>query len=79
MMTCLCMFGEGKPMFSKATAAKMQKRESNVIAFSQALRTRVAIRCEDATLAAICSHCGGMLAKGESEDECSSARISRTS
>jgi hypothetical protein len=62
-------------MFSKATAAKMQNRESNVIAF----RTRVAIRCEDATRAAICSHCGGMLAKGESEDECSSARISRTS
>ncbi|CAN0428292.1 unnamed protein product [Phaeothamnion confervicola] len=65
-------------MSSKA-AAKMQTRESNVIAFPQALRTYVAIRCEETTRAAICSHCGGMLAKGESEDECSSARISRTS
>ena len=66
-------------MSSKLMAAKMQDRASNVIAFPQALRTHVAIRCEDATCAAICSHCGGTLAKGESEDECSSARISRTS
>ena len=66
-------------MSSKALAAKMQDRPGNVIAFPHALRTRVTVRCEDTTRAAICSHCGGMLAKGETEDECSSARISRTS
>lgn len=65
-------------MSSKVLATKMQDRPGNVIAFPQVLRTRVAIRCEDTTRAAICSHCGGTLSKGETEDECSSARISRT-
>jgi hypothetical protein len=59
-------------------AAKMQDRNSNVIAFPQALKPR-AIRCEDTTRATTCSHCGGLLAKGESEDDCSSARVSRSS
>lgn len=59
--------------------AKMQVRQSNVIAFRQVERNRPAIRCEDSAHVAICSHCGGALAKGESEDDCSSARISRSS
>jgi hypothetical protein len=58
--------------------AKMQDRKSNVIAFPQAQRLR-AIRCEASPQAATCSHCGGLLAKDESEDDCSSARASRTS
>jgi hypothetical protein len=58
--------------------AKMQDRNSNVVAFPQAQRVR-AIRCEETTRAATCSHCGGLLAKGESEDDCSSARVSRSS
>lgn len=61
--------------------AKTQDRRGNVIAFPQAPRNRIAIRCEDSTRAAVCSHCGGLLAKGESEDDCSSvsARISKLS
>jgi len=58
--------------------ARLQDRNSNVIAFPQGKRSR-AIRCEDASRVAICSHCGGLLAKGESEDDCSSARVSRSS
>ena len=61
--------------------AKAQDRQSNVIAFPRTPRNRMAIYCEESTPAAICSHCGGLLAKGESEDDCSSAtaRISRSS
>ena len=55
--------------------AKAHNRQSNVIAFPQPPRTRSAIRCEDSTRIAVCSHCGGLLADGESEDDCSSARI----
>lgn len=62
-----------------AKAANMQDSKSNVLAFPKALRMRAAIRCEGAPRVAICSHCGGTLAKGESEDDCSSARISRLS
>ena len=66
-------------MAAKASAAKAPDRESNVIAFPQASRLRVAFRCEDTAHTAICSHCGGLLAEGESEDECSSVRVSRSS
>ena len=66
-------------MSAKMMAAKMQDRKSNVIAFPQALRTSAAIHCEDASRAAICTHCGGLLAKGETEDDCSSVRVSRSS
>jgi hypothetical protein len=59
--------------------AKAQDRQTNVIAFPRAQRNPVAMACEETTRAAICSHCGGPLAKGESEDECSSARVSRKS
>jgi hypothetical protein len=58
--------------------AKIQDKASNVIAFPQTLRLR-AIRCDDSTRAAICSHCGGLLGRGESEDDCSGARVSRSS
>lgn len=54
-------------------AAKLHDRNSNVIAFPQAPRTRAAIRCEDEARTAICSYCGGLLGAGESEDDCSSA------
>jgi hypothetical protein len=56
-------------------AAKMQNSNSNVIAFPQAPRMLGAIRC-DAAARAVCSHCGGLLAEGESEDDCSSAALS---
>jgi hypothetical protein len=61
--------------------AKAQDRLSNVIAFPHAPRDRFAIRCEDSPRTAVCSHCGGLLAKGESEDDCSSvgARLSKSS
>jgi hypothetical protein len=59
--------------------AKAQDRQTNVIAFPRAQRNRAAMTCEDATRADVCSHCGGRLTKGESEDDCSSARISRLS
>jgi hypothetical protein len=61
--------------------AKALIRQSNVIAFPQAPRNRFAFRCEEQANVAICSHCGGPLAKGESEDECSSAaaRVSKLS
>lgn len=61
--------------------AKAQDRQNNVIAFPRGPRNRMAIRCDDSTRAAICSHCGGLLANGESEDDCSSAgaRVSRSS
>jgi hypothetical protein len=59
--------------------AKAQDRPSNVIAFPRAPRNGQSLRCEDTTHAAVCSHCGGLLAKGESEDDCSGARISRLS
>lgn len=58
--------------------AKTQDKTSNVIAFPQAQALR-AIRCDDSTRAVVCSHCGGLLGRGESEDDCSSARISRSS
>jgi hypothetical protein len=74
----LRLFDEGI-MSAKASAAKLRERLSNVIAFPQASRLRVAFRCEDTARAAICSHCGGALADGESEDECSSIRVSRSS
>jgi hypothetical protein len=69
-------FDEGI-MSAKASAARL--RESNVIAFPKGPRLRVAFRCEDAARAVICSHCGGPLAEGEAEDECSSVRVSRSS
>jgi hypothetical protein len=56
-------------------AAKMQDLNSNVIAFPRAPRMLGAIRCDDAARA-VCSHCGGLLAEGESEDDCSSAALS---
>ena len=59
--------------------AKAFNRLSNVIAFPRASRNPVALRCEESTRAAICSHCGGVLAKGESEDDCSGARTSKPS
>ena len=68
-----------KIMSTKATAANAQDRTSNVLAFPKASRMSAAIRCEGAPRAAVCSHCGGVLAEGESEDDCSSARISRSS
>ena len=55
--------------------AKTQEKNSNVIAFPQAQRLRT-ISCDDPARAAVCSHCGGLLGRGESEDDCSSARIS---
>jgi hypothetical protein len=55
---------------------KVQDRPTNVIAFSRFQREH-AMRCEDAKHAAVCSYCGGRLAKGESEDDCSSRRISK--
>jgi hypothetical protein len=58
--------------------AKTQEKTSNVIAFPQAQRPRT-IRCDDSTRAVVCSHCGGRLGRGESEDDCSSARVSRSS
>ena len=58
---------------------KLQVRQSNVIAFPHASRTPVVIKCEEPPRIAICSHCGGVLAKGESEDDCSSARAFRSS
>jgi len=65
-------------MSAKATTAKLQDRMSNVIAFPRAPRMGAAIRCEDAARVAICSHCGGPLGEGESEDDCSSIRVSRS-
>jgi hypothetical protein len=66
-------------MSAKATStAKLRDRVSNVIAFPQAQCIRVAVSCDDARVA-ICSHCGGPLAEGESEDDCSSIRVSRSS
>jgi hypothetical protein len=56
--------------------AKAHNRQSNVIAFPQPPRNRLAIRCEDSARVAICSHCGGVLGPGESEDDCSSVRVS---
>jgi hypothetical protein len=56
-------------------AAKMQDRNSNVIAFPQAPRMLGAIHCDSAARA-VCSHCGGLLTEGESEDDCSSAALS---
>jgi hypothetical protein len=56
--------------------AKAQDKRTNVIAFAHFQRNPT-IRCEDAKGAAICSYCGGRLAKGESEDDCSSRRLSK--
>jgi hypothetical protein len=70
---------QGGTMSAKASAAKVQERQDNVIAFPKAPRLRLAIRCEDAARAAICSHCGGVLSEGESEDDCSSVRVFRSS
>jgi hypothetical protein len=56
----------------------LRDRLSNVIAFPQAPRLHLAIRCDDARVA-VCSHCGGQLAEGESEDDCSSVRVSQSS
>lgn len=66
-------------MSAKASAAKMRERLDNVIAFPQSQRPHVAIVCEGTARAAVCSHCGGVLAEGESEDDCSSVRVSRSS
>jgi hypothetical protein len=74
----LHVFDEGI-MAAKASTASMRDGQSNVVAFPQGPRLRVAFRCEDTVRAAICSHCGGLLAEGESEDECSSIRVSRSS
>jgi hypothetical protein len=63
---------------ANASTARRQNRQSNVIAFPQAPRLHIAIRCEEARTA-VCSHCGGPLAEGESEDECSGNRVSRSS
>jgi hypothetical protein len=71
-------FDEGT-MSAKASAAKLRERQGNVIAFPQAPRLRIAFRCEDIARAAICSHCGGRLAEDESEDDCSSVRVSKSS
>ena len=72
----LSSFDEGT--MAKASTAKLRDRQSNVIAFPQAPRLRIAIRCDEARTA-VCSHCGGLLGEGESEDECSSVRVSRSS
>jgi hypothetical protein len=69
-------FGEGA--MAAKMPAKIQEKASNVIAFAPAQRLRM-IRCDDSTRAVVCSHCGGLLGRGESEDDCSSARISRSS
>ena len=69
----LSPFEEG--IMAKASTAKLRDRHSNVVAFPQAPRLRLAIRCDDAR-ASVCSHCGGLLAEDESEDECSSAGLS---
>jgi hypothetical protein len=72
----LSPFDEG--IMPKASTAKLRDRLSNVIAFPQAPRLHLAIRCDDARVA-VCSHCGGQLAEGESEDDCSSVRVSQSS
>jgi hypothetical protein len=56
---------------------KVQVRPTNVIAFPRFQRDHAMMRCDDTKSAAICSYCGGRLAKGESEDDCSSRRISK--
>ena len=55
---------------------KVQDKRTNVIAFAPFQRNPM-MRCEDAKIAAICSYCGGRLQKGESEDDCSSRRLSK--
>jgi len=72
----LSPFDEG--IMAKASTAKLRDRQGNVVAFPQAPRLRLAIRCDDARTA-VCSHCGGLLAEDESEDDCSSVRVSRSS
>jgi hypothetical protein len=58
---------------------KLQDARSNVVAFrARYERAQAAIQCEEIKTVAICVHCGGWLAEGESEDDCSSARVSRT-
>jgi hypothetical protein len=69
-------FDEG--IMANASTARLQDRQGNVIAFPQAPRLRIAIRCGEARVT-VCSHCGGPLTEGESEDECSSIRVSRSS
>jgi hypothetical protein len=76
LLTCSLPFGEGA--MAAKMPAKIQDKNSNVIAFPQAQRLR-AIRCDDSTGVMVCAHCGGPLGRGESEDDCSSARISRSS
>lgn len=58
---------------------KLQDARNNVVAFrTRNRRALAAVQCEEVKTAAICVHCGGWLAEGESEDDCSSARVSRT-
>lgn len=52
-------------------ASKLQSRSANVIAFPRTQRPPLAARCDDGTQK-LCSHCGGLLQDGESEDDCSS-------
>ena len=49
---------------------KMQDRPANVIVFPRLQRARLAARCDDGAQK-VCSHCGGLLQDGESEDDCS--------
>lgn len=58
---------------------KLQDARNNVIAFrTRNERAAAALRCEETKTVAICIHCGGWLAEGESEEDCSGARVSRT-
>ncbi|ETR78982.1 hypothetical protein X566_05430 [Afipia sp. P52-10] len=62
-----------------AAKSKQQDARSNVLVFRRRDdRAPLAIQCEDIKAVAICVHCGGWLAEGESADDCSSARVSQT-
>ena len=51
----------------------------NVIDFFASARLREARSYPFQASDSYCSHCGGWLAEGESEDDCSSALLTRTS
>lgn len=57
----------------------LENRNRNVIEFPRQRRRRqLTMSCTEALHTKVCSHCGGRLAEDESEDDCSSARRSRS-
>lgn len=68
---------KGVLMSSQSQKVSSALVASNVVAFPmRTLRPSLKLVCTDAAVMRACVHCGGWMAEDESDDDCSSIRLS---